>query len=90
MVFKYRLDFGAGILIGKETDVAVGKRLIPTEKHTEFLDNGNHTFRKQAWSNKTGGHGVPTVIGNHTEIQRRDIMFLDIIKEFGEMGKENA
>lgn len=90
MVFKYRLEFRAGILIGEEAEIAVGERRILTQKHTEFLDDRSETFRKQPWRNETGRHMVTAVIRDHTEIQLRYTVLFDVCKEFGEMGKENA
>lgn len=90
MPFKYRLDFGARILIGKEAEIAIGERLIRCEKDAEFLDDRGETFGKQPWGNEGGGQVAGPVIRDHTQVQRLHVVFLDKVKEGGQMGEQNA
>ena len=90
MPFKYRLDFGACEFVGKEAEIAIGERLIRCKKDAEFLDDRGETFGKQARGNEGGGHGTGPVIRDHTQVQRLHVVFLDKVKEGGQMGEQNA
>lgn len=90
MPFKYRLDFGTRILIGKEAEIAIGQCLIRCEKGAEFFDDCGETFGKQPWSNEGGGQVAGPVIRDHTQVQRLHVVFLDKVKEGGQMGEQNA
>lgn len=90
MLLEYILDFGARILIGEEPEVAIGERLISTEKDAEFLEDRGETFGKETGCNQGGGGVVAAIIRNHTQVQIRHVVLLDKVKEFREMGKENA
>ena len=84
------LNLCAGVFIGKEAEIAVAERLIRREKHAEFLHDCGKTFREQTGRDEAGGHGKGTVVGDDTQVQGLNLVFRDIVKESGEMRKENA
>ena len=87
MPFKYRLDFGARILIGKEAEIAIGERLIRCEKDAEFFDNRGETFGKQPWGNEGGGQVAGPVIRDHTQIQILNVVLSNVVEESGEVSE---
>jgi hypothetical protein len=84
------LNLCAGVFLGKEAEIAVAERLIRREKHAEFLHDCGKTFREQTGRDEAGGHGKGTVVGDDTQVQGLNLVFRDIVKESGEMRKENA
>ena len=84
------LDFRAGVFVGKEAEIAVTERLIRREKHAEFLDDRGQPFCEQSRCNQAGGYGISDVVGDHTQVQGLNTVLRNIVKESGEMGKENA
>jgi hypothetical protein len=84
------LNLCASVFIGKEAEIAVAERLIRREKHAEFLHDCGKTFREQTGRHEAGGHGKGTVVGDDTQVQGLNLVFRDIVKESGEMRKENA